>query len=117
MSTRIKIQISRLAIIACVTVFLFGSIGTVVMAQSVTDMLPSQKTAMVVASMDAVQLLAYIALSAIGALVLVIGFYVKTVSSFQKETAVALASITAGQAGIATALHGVAETCNRRACK
>ena len=117
MSTRMKIKLSRLAIIACLTVFLFGSIGTIALAQGVVDMLPSQKTAMVVASMDAVQLLAYIALSAIGALVVVIGFYVKTVSSFQKETAVALASITAGQSSIASALHGVAETCNRRQCK
>ena len=108
-STRMKIKLSRLAVIVCLTVFLFGSIGTIALAQGVVDMLPSQKTAMVVASMDAVQLLAYIALSAIGALVVVIGFYVRTVSSFQKETAVALASITA-------ALHSVAETCNRKQC-
>ena len=106
MSARMKIQLSRLAIIAAMTAFLFGSCGTVAVAQGMGDM---ANTARTVADMNAMQLLAYIALASIGALVIVVGFYVRSVSAFQKETAEALAGIT-------TALHSVADNCNRKAC-
>ena len=110
MSAAIKIQLSRLAIIASLTVFLFGSVGVVAMAQGATSFIPSAESAKTVADMNAMQLLAYIALASIGALVVVVGFYVRSVSAFQKETAQALAGIT-------TALNDVARNCNARCAK
>ena len=106
MSARIKIQLSRIAIFSTLTVTVFFSVLSIGAAQGVGDF---TATAQTVADMNAMQLLAYIALASIGALVVVVGFYVRSVSSFQKETAEALASIT-------KALEDMGDNC-RQACK
>ena len=109
MSAAIKIQLSRLAIISALTAFLFGALGSVAIAQGMGEFIPSAESATALANMNAMQLLAYIALASIGALVVVVGFYVRSVSAFQKETAEALASIT-------KALEDMSDNC-RQACK
>jgi len=105
MSAVVKLQLSRLAIIATVTVLAFTVFSGVALAQSMGDV---RETAEAVASMNAMQLLAYIAIASIAALVIVVGFYVKSVSAFQKEIAASLATIT-------TALNDLAKNC--KACR
>lgn len=105
MSAAVKLKLSRLGIIGLVTAIVFASIGSVALAQAIPDM---ADTAEKMAGMDAMQLLAYIALCSIAALVLVIRFYVTSVSAFQKEIAAALASIT-------VAVNDLAKNC--KACK
>lgn len=92
MSASLKVKISRLAIIACLTVFVFAAGSTAAIAASLSDAAECAET---VAQMDAMQLLASIAIASIVALVAVVGFYFKSVSAFQKETAAKLAEIAA----------------------
>lgn len=106
MSATIKLQLSRMAIFSVATVLVFSILTTAAIAQGIAGM---DETARTVADMNAMQLLAYIALASIGALVVVIGFYVKSVSAFQKEIAASLATIT-------TALNDVAKTCQTKRC-
>lgn len=74
------------------TVLVFAAGSTAAIADSLSDAAECAET---VAQMDAMQLLASIAIVSIVALVAVVGFYFKSVSSFQKETASKLAEITA----------------------
>ena len=91
MSATIKVQLSRLAIIACLTIGIFAACSTVAIAATLDDAAACTEA---VAQMNAMQLLASIAIVSIIALVAVVGFYFKSVSAFQKETATKLAEIT-----------------------
>ena len=91
MSASAKVQLSRLAIIACLTVGIFAACSTAAIASTLGDAAEATEA---VAQMNAMQLLASIAIVSILALVAVVGFYFKSVSSFQKETAAKLAEIT-----------------------
>ena len=92
MSAALKIQLSRLGIISVATVLVFAGLSTAAVAQNICDAKAAAET---VAGMNAMQLLASIAIVSILALVAVVGFYFKSVSSFQKETAAKLAEMTA----------------------
>ena len=92
MSATTKVKLSRLAIIVCMTVFVFAAGSTAAIAANIADAAECAET---VAKMDAMQLLASIAIVSIVALVAVVGFYFKSVSSFQQETAAKLAEIAA----------------------
>jgi len=109
-----KIQLSRLAIIGLVTVLLFAGCVTASLAASLADI---RESAEVVAQMNAMQLLAGIAIVSILALVVVIGFYVKSVAAFQKENAAFMATVTSRMSEISTALHAVADKCDRKTCR
>ena len=108
MSTLLKLQLSRLGMIATATAMCFSVMCSAALAQAIPDM---KGTAEVVASMNTMQILAYIAISSIFSNVIVIGFYVKSVAAFQKESAVFSATMTAKMSEMAAALHGVSENC------
>lgn len=114
MSTKMKIQISRLGIIATATLMVFSALSTMALAQDLASM---RQTAEVVAGMNVMQLMAYIMLASIASNVIVIGFYVKSVATFQKESAVATAMQTAKMGEIAVALHELSENCKRNCSK
>lgn len=92
MSAAIKVKLSRLAIIACLTVGIFAAGSTAAIAATLGEAVECTEA---VAQMNAMQLLASIAIVSILALVAVVGFYFKSVSAFQKETAAKLAEMTA----------------------
>jgi tellurite resistance protein TehA-like permease len=73
------------------TVCVFAAGSTAAIAASIGD---AADCADAVAQMNAMQLLASIAIVSILALVAVVGFYFKSVSAFQKETAAKLAEVT-----------------------
>lgn len=91
MSAMLKVKYSRLAIIAVLTVCTWAVFCTIAMGASLTD---ATQCAEAVAQMNAMQLLATISITSILALVVVVGFYFRSVASFQKETAAKLAEIT-----------------------
>lgn len=92
MSASFKVKLSRLAIIACLTVGIFAAGSTAALAATLGEAVECTKA---VAQMNAMQLLSSIAIVSILALVAVVGFYFKSVSAFQKETAAKLAEMTA----------------------
>jgi ABC-type transport system involved in cytochrome c biogenesis permease subunit len=106
MSRVLKIQLSRACLIICMSILIFAALSSVAVAQGITDV---KATAEAVAGMNVMQLMAYIMLASIGSNVLIVGFLVRVVTSGQKESAEKMAEI-------ATALHGVAENCNRKVC-
>lgn len=87
-----KIQLSRMSIISVLTVCLWSVTGTIVLG---ADLVDATQCAEAVAKMNAMQLLASISIVSIVALVIVVGFYFRSVASFQKDTAAKLAEITA----------------------
>lgn len=113
MSARVKIQLSRLAIISVLTVLLFSAGSTAAIASTIGEL---TETSEALATMNAMQLMATVCVCLTVALVVVVGFYVRSVTAFQKESAVAAALHTAKMAEIATALHAVSENCNRKVC-
>lgn len=106
MSAAIKIQLSRLALIACATALVFASLSTAAIAQSMGQM---KETAEVVAGMNVMQLMAYIMLASIGSNVVIVGFLVRAIMVGQKE-------VSAKMAEIVTGLHNVSENCARKVC-
>lgn len=108
-----KIQLSRLAIIAIVTCLCFFIACMAAIAQGLGDI---KESAEAVATMNAMQLLSMVCIALVVALVAVIGFFVRSFAVFQKETAVATATMIKQQEGIAATLHDVAERCANKRC-
>lgn len=106
MSIHAKVAISRLGLVICMTILVFSALSSVAVAQGLSEV---KATAEAVAGLNVMELMAMVMLASIGSNVLIVGFLVKSVSAGQKETAAKMAEI-------ATALHGVAENCNRKTC-
>lgn len=89
-----KLRYSKMGIIILMVIVITSFLSTICAAQTVLEVIPSADTAKTVASMNAMQLMAYITLASLAALVVVVGFYVRSVTAFQKEISGSLATIS-----------------------
>ena len=113
MSTIMKIKLSRIGIVVAASILCLTSFAGATFAQSLPDL---KGTAETVAAMNVIELFAYIALTSTGLTFVMVGIYVKTVSTSQKDAAAWMATISAQQESISSALHDVAQTCNNKRC-
>lgn len=78
MSVNIKIQLSRLAIVSVLTILLFSAGSTVAIASTFGEI---TETSEILATMNAMQLMATVCVCLTVALVVVVGFYVRSVAA------------------------------------